>query len=1141
MFSSLDGRTPEGSPEETLNVRVSTGSIVSRYGFENLASPLHSTFEALGFDYLQGYNDSYVSQKEFLLCALVNASRKPYSVNPTTAVATEITNGGTAVSLEDTEHFAFVFGGTAYIVAPSGTVTLYSHEIGTNTSWVTVQNTSYTPAPNDPELTITVAEPSQLFGFTASDTWTYPVTTDSHTSISASYPTGEPGAVLFSGSDNDNGRVGETRFQCVFGASVNWTQSDYIFVKVRAESDINFLSPVSTPFQLRISGTWTNATATKFYLSGREAVYVVYIKGMTLTAVEGVRFFLAYKPTRSTQSPASQPICTVEPIKGGGTYLEATTSGKLLWDTTLDGNGITYGVRYFDGTSLYSSIKQGSITAVQAQGFRPESYTSRVGAIITLSAPEPQSPYTQTQFLRLDESVSPPVWKILSTVTASPWTQRDTKQEYEVPALTTAATGSSPVPAPGFTTQGLKNGFAYKGWVIWLFKGGRTNVRHSEVGNPLSLRDDSAAYDPDDLTQPADYSLADDFADEPVGGVQAGQFAVILGQKAVYSQAGDAPIEMTPCRQIPGSMGCAGPRAFTRFRPGSGEYGVAYMDNAWNVWMVFGNSAYAGDSAVRPVELSADCRGFFKRFLYEEQKGEFSLTDASRVRMYVDETDGSLWVRLGKRAMVYRPQDPVNGFQGWEPYEYAANNPPGESSVSACIGPSATSAAISEVNRSGDLSWSLIGNALQSDDLRASAGSFAAGQDTQVLRVASLIPSPLIPADATLTSIQIYVEDSVSSTAVNALPIVSDKAQVRLSGSDYGSDQSGWAPPTTDTARALAVTLGSITAANVNSGLLGLDLGYKTSITADHNTAGNWNISVSPAPITDGPNGFPVSRTTIFTISATYTGPGSPPPSVNVSVQSDCVLAVDGSLGAGNYPIIISVDNGIGDTDTLNAMSADNPSVTANSTTTLNIPLTAGTGTRQVTLVATSSGTTFDVVGTIDQAVTASFTSWASQTVRVDSVLLKVCYTLNQSIPGQEFGIGWEYFAATPQGRLWGVRTSGHIDSFERDSLGEPIDGENIDGGREMPTGKFQFVLDSEPMRLNHLAVQFTGPTTLGVAAKSERTAFDIRTITGGRSVQFPVTIQGEKITCRLDIPENFSARSLTAWVTPLSRQLRQR
>lgn len=1162
MFASLDGRTPEGSPEETLNVRVSTGSIVSRYGFENLASPPHATFEALGFDYLQGYDDSYVSQKEFLLCALVNATRKPYSVNPTTAARTEITNGASAVSLEDTEHFAFVFGGVAYIVAPSGTVTLYSHEIGNNASFATVQNTSYTPAPSDPELTITVGNPQDIALHDAGDTYTY-TSNDTFPSGTVTDSFSAEGDLELSGPSNDASQFGGYfQVQQEFASAKDISGADYFYVTIEAGPYLRYFTQTTQLPEFKIGGVWVSVTDAKFFFTGsdvgernfsnspaRTATWVIYARGMTLTAVQGVRFRFNCKPNRGGTSPSHFDFATVSPLRQGGYYLEQDGTGKRLWDSSLVGDGVTYGIRFTDGGSTVSSIKQRTITAEQAQGFDASTFSCPAGAIIRLESSAPVSPYDRTQFLRLDESVSPAEWKELGTVTSAPFYFQDQKIETEIPGLSTITTGTAPDPAPGFTTQGLKNGFAYKGWVIWLFKGGKTNVRHSEVGNPLSLRAEDGNYDPDDLTQPADYSLADDFADEPVGGVQAGQFAIILGQKAAYSQGGDAPIEMTPCRQIPGSMGCAGPRAFCRFRPGSGEYGVAYMDNAWNVWMVFGNATFQGDSAVKPVELSADCRGFFKRFLFDEQKGEFGLTDASRVRMYVDETDGSLWVRLGKRAMVYRPQDPVNGFQGWEPYEYAANNPPGESSVSACIGPSATSATISEVNRSGDLSWSLIGNALQSDDLRALAGPFDPGEDTQVLRVASLIPSPIVPPDAVLTSIEMRVEDSVSSAVEYALPIVSDKAQVRLSGSDYGSDQSGWTVSTTDTSRTIAITLGSITAASVNAGNLALDLGYKTPITADHNTSGNWSFSVSPSGTTNTTGAPGATVTNAKVVTATYIGPGSPPDHVWVSLASTTTVGPT-YIGtpptpAQNWSGTATADNGLDTTATgqIEAPTIDYPgSITASGSKIVKINLTAGTGTYTVNQQGSMSvsGTGFDAIN-VSGSVTPTFQAWAAQSVRVDSVLLKVCYTLTQSIAGQDFGIGWEYFAVTPQGKLWGVRTSGHIDSFERDGTGDPITGTNIDGGRTMPTGKFQFVLDSEPIRLNHLAVQFEGPTTLGVSAKSERTAFTSRTISGGRSVQFPTTIQGEKVTCRLDIPENFSARSLTAWVTPLSRQLRQR
>jgi hypothetical protein len=132
--------------------------------------------------------------------------------------------------------------------------------------------------------------------------------------------------------------------------------------------------------------------------------------------------------------------------------------------------------------------------------------------------------------LRLDESVDPPEWKVILTDTTSPFITIDTYREFDVPALPTATTGTTPAPSPVFASANIVGAFPYKQSMVWLFDQGTANVQYSTVGNPENLYDDNITYDPEDVTQPAQFTLADDQTDAPIWGVQAGQVAIIVGK-----------------------------------------------------------------------------------------------------------------------------------------------------------------------------------------------------------------------------------------------------------------------------------------------------------------------------------------------------------------------------------------------------------------------------------------------------------------------------------------------------------------------------------------------------------------------------------------------------------------------------------
>ena len=146
LITAFDGDAPRGASSDNLNIRLGTKQIEPRYGYRNIASIPGSFEAALGFRFLAGYSTGNVYAAEGLTIEKRAGVIKPYSVNISTGARTVITNGATALSLPDGTYVIEVFQDTAYIICYTGSATyVYSHLIGDNTSWTTVQDTAQRP------------------------------------------------------------------------------------------------------------------------------------------------------------------------------------------------------------------------------------------------------------------------------------------------------------------------------------------------------------------------------------------------------------------------------------------------------------------------------------------------------------------------------------------------------------------------------------------------------------------------------------------------------------------------------------------------------------------------------------------------------------------------------------------------------------------------------------------------------------------------------------------------------------------------------------------------------------------------------------------------------------------------------------
>ncbi len=507
--------------------------------------------------------------QEFLSVENQNGTVRPYSIDKATLGRDQVGS----ITVSDTPWVISSYADNAYFINPGQDKSVYRHVIGTDASFVELENVTYS-TPSSPNLTITQSDPVSISTWASTDTITY-VNSNAYAPGTITPTFNADGSILLNGPSTDSGGAagGYLEITQVFAASKDLSGADYFYVNLDGQAYLNYFTAQTTLPQFRIGGVWTNVTDAKWFFDSatKEATWVIYARGLTITAVEGFRFRMSCKPGRAASSGAGQDIVTITPIYQGGYFLESTAGTDRLWSSTAPGDNITYGVRFTDGGGTVSPIESESLSAAGAKGDFASLFSCRTGGRIVLSCNAPSSPYDRVQFLRLDESVGPPNWKLLNTDTTEPFLFQDTTLESAVSALTTITTGTSPDPVPVFRTDGIVGMFPFKQFAIWMINTGVSNVQMSRVGNAEELYSDEATYDADDLTQPAQRTLADNADDIPVWGTQAGDVAFIVGSKAAYVLSGNYPVDMSPSRQIAGSRGIVGRYAGVRFRPKNGQ------------------------------------------------------------------------------------------------------------------------------------------------------------------------------------------------------------------------------------------------------------------------------------------------------------------------------------------------------------------------------------------------------------------------------------------------------------------------------------------------------------------------------------------------------------------------------------------
>jgi hypothetical protein len=1076
VIAVLDGSAQLESPFDVRNLRLQGYDCYMRYGYTPIQAKQtgYTDKTAYGLGWFEGVSkistESTATPKEFFISIEnVSGNIRPYlrdaNLSSIQQIGTTTLSAGTW-NFANYNDYVYAINPGADKLTPTPQPTVYKHLLGELTgteAWVAVQDSDYLD-PGDPiDLTTNFIVPNTLSAFidpaTSLDTY-------SITNVSAYHPGtitktyNSNGSLLLNGPSNDTGgdNGGWLYIEQTFGTAIDFTGADYLFMNLQAENYMNFFTTVyayTNPFQLKIGGVWTNVVDRKWSLSvdRRQATWMIYTKGMTLTAVQGIRFNISCKPGRGASAGPAQNIVTISPLKYGGYYTESTLATQRAWDTNLVGDGVTYGARFSNGVATHSAIEE--ITFSKAQitaNTTGASYANYPGTKLQLISTAPSGAYNRVQFLRRDDSVSPPVWKIIDTKTTSPYTTIDTYREMDISALITASTAVIGKQIPAFRTSGIVGAFAYKQSVVWLIGTTYQNLQFSRVGNPLELWDADASLEyGDDVTQPAQFTLADDQADVPIWGTQAGQIAFVVGKYAAYAMEGDYPSSMSPSRQIPGSRGIAGYYAGTRFRSNQGVWGAAYADLDLNIWNVSSVPRFVGDASVQPQELSLPIRGKLKDFLYTTQQPEYGTElKIENVKIVFQESTSSLWVILGHRAAVYRQDMASNG---WELYDYSLAS---IGTINTCTTYFTNSATATQANPGDDSGWTNVGLPFSSDDAYCVSGTIPKGnnKETYYLRCFGYMPTPMLPAGATITSIKFNVEDSkvgdLGVTNIYAQPIQT------AGGSTLGTNRAtGRSLLTTDvtenfTSSALQTT------ANLNSGLIGIDIKYRQeNWDINWDNPANYTIVITPTSPQVKAVGAATPYITNYTVTVTYTAGGAKPPYafVNLIGQTTCSGDIVATLGYG------TTNNGLGgyaegQIGTQASVPPDPPvvyTISTNTTVRQKVTLTAGVGTYPVTMTSTNEGlpptkwnATHTLTGTFSEAI-ASY-------VKVDNVALQICY--NVTTTGTE--IQWSRAVFSPNGKNVAFRSSGEFDVIEYDYRNSSfISGTNRDGGIAPPNWYF--------------------------------------------------------------------------------------
>jgi hypothetical protein len=670
VVTGVDSRALRSNDASDMrNVRTEDGSLSVRYGYRNIAAAQTGATAVYGCAYLQGYSGT-TEVEEYGTVETVSGNTRPFKRHVTTGAATELTNGGVSLALNASEWAMSSFQGDSYWINPANAVPVFRHAIGTNNSFTPLT------VPSPPSVALSYA--IQYGGGSTPYSQLSFLGINPATEITYQAPAASTNSSLETDNSLLIGHNAASNLEAYFEVDLNgstagnadWQYNDIFGFTLGTYTGLT-IDPSSVRFQFQ------NADGSPITFVPSVTEWVQLTGGSLpagVTRLYGFRVEFDKTDQRGSWDNIRRVRVTYRVLSSSGTatnnkmyVAKPTVGGVWVVPPTLREPGQSLGFNYsyyYSGASLESGLTNAGmrrITLSSLQGIAPYPTLKGLGVHVRLT-------FTTSGDANVDNNrlyVEDPDGNWRRVVT-----QTDATAFYDYKITwneVLALTAYTPNP---YSYSGVTNAFAFKGSMVWLYQGGYQNVRFSRVGSPEQQSTDSDSNE--DQNQGATFSLSDNFADEPLFGIQAGDAAIIAGKLGVYAMIGARPIEMTPPKKVPGSFGVAGKFAGCRWKDDSGNPGLVWVSKEGQAYFCVVSPQFSGDEGSQVVEITSAIRSgaaSLREYLVDGQP-LFSYTDLSSVRVWVDEATDSLWIALGRRALVFRRPSLSDGARHWEPYEY---------------------------------------------------------------------------------------------------------------------------------------------------------------------------------------------------------------------------------------------------------------------------------------------------------------------------------------------------------------------------------------------------------------------------------------------------------------------------------------
>lgn len=651
---------------EKSNIRDNGLSIVPRLGYFNMGV---KGAVPLGMFFLAGYNTAEVLEEEYVIVNFSGGTYvvKSFSHDDLTELATLYTSGLSVLNPYD--WWAIAFKDQALITDGE---TVYFHNVGDPLSW---QDADIGDGPALPVWAKSYPLPGnsdylrqRLDGMTPAGTVFVGVPT-AGASVAAANSTA-PFAIGHPGGGMLGGGIGYSKvtfdLTMITGGTPDFRQNDFFGFSLRSRVPTNLvIEPLKITFETateaidpdeiqvtHIDGQWN--IWVKFNKADRDE-WTTY--GPTVKKI--IKMNVEYEVTSNLGTGTN--YLDLYPIWLGGmdyfTPMTAIAGGSSLQDN-ID-IGFTFQNSTLGLETEISPIITKNVVLDMRGGTIP-GFTGHMGVHIQLTGGSSAVAGVDTERWYVRRSPDGPFYRFreqLDTVGAWTWEPFPT-------------TDPNAYPDQGhrkFRTDGVVSMFAYRGSVVWLYKGGDQNVKYSAIGSPFQQY--TTFESPTDPNLGADYSMADNFGDEPLAGFDIGRSVLIIGHRGAYAQSGPKPRLMSPVMSIPLAPGGIHKNACCKWQAGGGQFGVAYLDlNFDQIWFIGAQPSFDGEIGYDLHELSLPIRGFVKEWLLGSEPNPGVIDNPV---MWSDK-NGDLWVMHKRRVLAFRKQ--IGGDYAWEPYEYSMNS-----------------------------------------------------------------------------------------------------------------------------------------------------------------------------------------------------------------------------------------------------------------------------------------------------------------------------------------------------------------------------------------------------------------------------------------------------------------------------------